>query len=898
LPATRDAFCSACGAEIDDSPAEAGTNPAAAPAVPDLLRWEAVPAPEAITTGLPPRPPEEMPPSPRPPVEILAQTQVALQIENGIQPARPRQVVIALTADSLWIQDIWQLRRVPLPAIGTLESRRNGRELVLTSPPESPVETLTLNFASASQGQHWHGELDARRQECGPAALPVDRIVPEGVALVGQAPAVPHEILGQVEYTDRTPWLADRGLQLRAALLGADTVVDLFRHNCTDLGAGGRRVCGLAVRVENPDDRGRMRLRWYGEEVRALINRLLLLLVLQTTLLFLAATFCAGVTSRFNGASGETLEQSLASMGLVFAILFSWPLALLALLWILRWPGLLRPAGLAVLAATTGRGLTVILAHLLATWTTGGSLSGRQSWFLLDPIDWAFIIFGMVLCARAWRLARDASQILPPVWQDDSPARRAWAHGLFAATGLYALAFLGFAGFGRYQLSAHLLQPGVDPVREQRALLALNEGADLANRGDFASAEQSLQRSLRIWEELTATGRSSPPAYRANLAQTLYNLGWIRHRQGRMDEAEKYYSRAVALGDELADAPQVEDTLKGSLADARRVLDDLRGDRSGKLLGEKDQVAQRKYEAALVKAEQGAAEAEGLLREAITLWEEILPQATSPEYRKDAVAQLASAYRVLAEVQQSRGKPGEVEATLRKAIEYGEKAVALDPDRPLRKHSLELARRMLDRHREQAFQEEVNRLCAAERFADALDVCWRGIDEQEKRLPTARDRDAAISLLAYRLDRFAWLLAHCPDQRVRDTKAAVRRARRATDLKPEIGDYWYTLAMVQYRNGDWRESLASLEKVKARENEYDGSAWLLLAMNRQRLAQKEEARAAFRNAIEWIDKRKREAEDNALLRFQYEMMRPALDALRREAENLLEGKDPSGARAA
>ena len=65
-------------------------------------------------------------------------------------------------------------------------------------------------------------------------------------------------------------------------------------------------------------------------------------------------------------------------------------------------------------------------------------------------------------------------------------------------------------------------------------------------------------------------------------------------------------------------------------------------------------------------------------------------------------------------------------------------------------------------------------------------------------------------------------------------------------------------------------------------------------MNRQQLKQREEARAALRKAVEWIDERKRQAEDNALLRFQYEMMRPAIEALRREAENLMEGKDPAG----
>ena len=56
------------------------------------------------------------------------------------------------------------------------------------------------------------------------------------------------------------------------------------------------------------------------------------------------------------------------------------------------------------------------------------------------------------------------------------------------------------------------------------------------------------------------------------------------------------------------------------------------------------------------------------------------------------------------------------------------------------------------------------------------------------------------------------------------------------------------------------------------------------------------ARGALRKADEWIEEQKRKAEDNALLRIQYEMLRPTIEALRQEAENLIEGKDPAGDR--
>jgi tetratricopeptide (TPR) repeat protein len=793
-----------------------------------------------------------------------------------------------LTTDTIWIQHTWQLRAVPLQGLA-IESLRNGKELAMI--PKPSAEKLTLAFASAAEGERWFREVQLWQQLVNADSAKANAHQPEGVALVRQAPAVPHEALGQVECTGQNQWAADRGLQIRAGIRGADAIISLHRQTCREVGWRARHVSGLAVRVGAGDAQKRLRLRWYDEEVWALVNRMLLLLVLQAALLFLLVTFCAGASS-VNAATGETLSEALASAGQGLGMLYTWPLALLALLRVLRWPQLLRPTGLTVLAATTGRGLTVLLAHLLAVGTTRASFADSKIWLLADPVEWAFIIAGVVLCVRAWRLARDARHILPQEVQIVSTARKAWAHGLLAATGVYALAFLGLVGTARYRQSAHLLQPGVDSRREQQALLAFNEGVAQSEKGDLASAEQSWQRSLRLWEELTAR-RSAPSIYRCNLATTLNNLGWIREQRGRIDEAEKYYARAVSLADELAGYPQLDDEFKRTMAGAQEALAGLRAGRRLKLLDEKDQAAGRKYEEALVKAQQGAAEAEGLYREAITLWEEVLPQATNPEYQKQANYQLAFAYLHLAELQRQKDQRSKAEANLKKSIDYGEKAVHLDPDRPLPKHNLEVARRKLEALHEQALQEEIDKLCNAERFADAIDLCLRSIEEQEEQVRSGKDRDEAVRRLAYRLDRFAWFLAHCPDGRLRDTKAAVKHARRATELQSELGEYWHTLAMVQYRNGDWRDSLDSLEKVRVKDGGLDASDWFLSAMSMHQLKRREEARAAFRKAVEWFEEQQRKAEDNALLRFQFEMMRPAIEDLRREAQKLLEGKDPA-----
>jgi len=794
----------------------------------------------------------------------------------------------ALTADAVWIQDTWRLRSVALRG-SEIERRAGSKELVLTLGPESFGEKLTLTFDSQAEADRWYGKIQACQSKLVADAPPDAQRVTEGVALVRRAPDVPRVAIGCVAFLHRSPATADRGIQLRAGILGADAIIELQRKKCPEMGRGARQVTGLAIRVQDDDVRKRLRWKWYAEEVSVLTRRMLCLLVIQALLLFLVSAFMAGKTG-LTAATGETLSESIVSAGVGLGLVYAWPLVLIVLLGVLRWQELLRPAGFGVLTATTVRGLIVVLAHLLAVFTTGATLAESKIGLLLDPVDWAFIIAGAVICVGAWRLARDASLIVPEEAQVVSRPRKLAARGLLAATGVFALVLFGWAGRARYEESAYLLQKGVDPRREHEALLAMNEGTVHANKGDLEVAEKSFQRSLRIWEALTSK-RSAPSVYRMNLALTLNDLGWIRLRKARPDEAEKYYSRAVAIADQLKGDPQLDENAKQVLAEAREVLADLRTENSGKLLDEKDNEAARKYEEAQVTEEKDELKAESIFREAIATWEEILPQATGKDYRKSAVARLARAYLQLGGLQGQLGKHSDSEASLKKSIDYGERAVTLDPARALAKHNLEVARRMLDRLHEQAFQDEIDKLNRAGRFADAIDLFARSIKEQEERVDAGKGLDTAVPSLASRLSRFASFLAHCPDKRLRDTKAAVGYARKATSLRSDVGDYWYTLAMVQYRNGDWRDSLASLETLKARQGELDASDWLLTAMNLHRLKRKEEARSAVATALQWMEERSRKAEGDALQRLEYEMMRPTVEALLREAQNLING-DP------
>jgi hypothetical protein len=40
------------------------------------------------------------------------------------------------------------------------------------------------------------------------------------------------------------------------------------------------------------------------------------------------------------------------------------------------------------------------------------------------------------------------------------------------------------------------------------------------------------------------------------------------------------------------------------------------------------------------------------------------------------------------------------------------------------------------------------------------------------------------------------MLAHCPGGRGRELKEALKKAHQATVLRPNVGNYWFTLATV------------------------------------------------------------------------------------------------------
>ncbi len=254
-----------------------------------------------------------------------------------------------------------------------------------------------------------------------------------------------------------------------------------FARSGPRLGAGAYRVTGRAVRAADDDGRRRLRRAWYLEQVSSLFKRMLLLLLAEAGLLFVATAFLVGRTPA-NAGTGETLEESVASSALSVALIFAWPLLVVVLLRVLRWRELLVVAALAVLTVTTLRGLAVVAAHLAAVVSTGTSLDGSNLWIILDPIDWTFIILGVAFFRGARRLSDQAGQILHRESREISPARKYWSRGLLTMTSVLALLFVVWTVAVRYDESRYVIKPGVDPRREHNAAFGLQRGRPAPRR--------------------------------------------------------------------------------------------------------------------------------------------------------------------------------------------------------------------------------------------------------------------------------------------------------------------------------------------------------------------------------------------------------------------------------
>jgi tetratricopeptide (TPR) repeat protein len=131
---------------------------------------------------------------------------------------------------------------------------------------------------------------------------------------------------------------------------------------------------------------------------------------------------------------------------------------------------------------------------------------------------------------------------------------------------------------------------------------------------------------------------------------------------------------------------------------------------------------------------------------------------------------------------------------------------------------------------------------------------YRGLGQWDK---AAADYSKAIDLkpaFPGLLNNLAWVLATCPEPKVRDPRRAVKLATKAIELEPKNASYWNTLGQAHYRAGSPKEAVAALEKSVELRKGGDCSDWLFLAMARWQLGEKDEAERWYGQAVRSMDK--------------------------------------------
>jgi tetratricopeptide (TPR) repeat protein len=129
----------------------------------------------------------------------------------------------------------------------------------------------------------------------------------------------------------------------------------------------------------------------------------------------------------------------------------------------------------------------------------------------------------------------------------------------------------------------------------------------------------------------------------------------------------------------------------------------------------------------------------------------------------------------------------------------------------------------------------------------------------------------------------AWLLATCPEAKLRDPGQAVELAKKAVQLAPKAGDYWRTLGVAHYRAGDEKAAVAAFKKSMELRKGGDAVDCLFLAMARRKLGNHVEARKAYDQAVQWLKKNQEALAKDKTLAEEFRRVRT-------EAEDVLELK--------
>jgi Flp pilus assembly protein TadD len=123
---------------------------------------------------------------------------------------------------------------------------------------------------------------------------------------------------------------------------------------------------------------------------------------------------------------------------------------------------------------------------------------------------------------------------------------------------------------------------------------------------------------------------------------------------------------------------------------------------------------------------------------------------------------------------------------------------------------------------------------------------------QDQRLRTLARNPRAFNETAVLAVQIGWEL----EPELRDTATALKLARSLVEGKPDNGDAWQALGVVDYRAGEWQAAREALEKAAALDPEGVDTKFVL-AMALWRCADRDGARRWYERAVRDMDDRSR-----------------------------------------
>jgi serine/threonine protein kinase/tetratricopeptide (TPR) repeat protein len=340
--------------------------------------------------------------------------------------------------------------------------------------------------------------------------------------------------------------------------------------------------------------------------------------------------------------------------------------------------------------------------------------------------------------------------------------------------------------------------------------------AGMLSRRDQAEEWKPIFRRIVLLDRAAVDSAPNNPNFKAELALALQGQGLFCLQTGRRSEAEDALREALEIHKELV--------------------------AGGHLKGYIESYAARNYiQVGRVLAAAGQmGDAENLYREAVSLLDRSLKDLPESVRHREELAQ-----------------------TL-----IGQADLLKDPAR--RQEVVEIRRRVIQQYetlRADSPKERKYRLALALHYLRLVSLLWelRQQTEAAELLRKSLELDPEYPAVNNEL---AWFLATTSELGLRDSGLAVRLAKKAVDSQRQSCDYWNTLGVAHYRNGDDKGAIAALETAMRLREGGDSFDWFFLAMAHWRLGDRDKAQTWFDRAVQWMDKHK--PHDAQLRRFRAE----------------------------